>query len=365
MKRILALFLCALTAACATGPSKRAAPKPLSQKEIKKEPRAQERRPEKASKKPRKTEEKKEQKKDTLTGTDIAPPVTLTQDAGTLGETVKRIGEEVGGSLVLMNGIEGRPIGPLEFKRAKFGEVIARLAALTGAKYEAYPNYWFVYPEGYEPVLEVTVAGALDPAYANLTAGMSFGYGTPLYAAFQLLGNSLGITLVADNIVAESKCGALTLARIPLSDALDAILKSARSLKGRFQVESTPEYVFIYATENTTPRTVLLNGEALSPEQSAVLDKPVNVVLPNPSEDPAHRKMVLGATTLAKVLDVLSRQLGVKVTAEPGLEEFPVNPVVLNRVRVRTAMDLIIRQWYQPEVGYEFANNQIIIERRK
>jgi hypothetical protein len=365
MKKVLALFLCSLTVGCATGPSRRAAPKALSRKELKNEQHAQERRLKRASKKEQKKEEKKERKKDTLTGADIAPPVTLTQDAGTLGETVKRISEEVGGSLVLMNGIEGRPVGPLAFKRAEFGKVVEQLATLTGCKYEAYPNYWFVYPEGYEPVLEVTVAGVLDPAYANLTAGMSFGYGTPLYAAFQLLSNSLSITLVADNIVAESKCGALTLVRIPLSDALDAILKSARALKGRFQVESTPEYIFIYATENTTPRTVLLNGEALSPEQNAVLDKPANVILPNPSEDPAHMKMVLSATPLAKVLDVLSRQLGVKVMAEPGLEEFPVNPVVLNRVRIRTAIDLIIRQWYQPEVGYEFANNQIIIERRK
>lgn len=205
-----------------------------------------------AARKQQKREENKERKRDTLAGTDTAPRVTLTQDAGTLGETVKRISEEVGGSLVLMNGIEGRPIGPLEFKSAKFGEVVAQLAALGGCKYEAYPDYWFVYLEGYEPVLDVTVAGALDPAYASLTAGMSFGYGTPLYAAFQLLSNSLGITLVADNIVAESKCGTLTLARIPLSDALDAILKSARALKGRFQVESTRSMSL--STPPKTPR---------------------------------------------------------------------------------------------------------------
>jgi hypothetical protein len=38
---------------------------------------------------------------------------------------------------------------------------------------------------------------------------------------------------------------------------------------------------------------------------------------------------------------------------------------VLRQVRVRTAMDLLIRQWYQTEFGYRLSDGQIVIERRK
>jgi len=343
MRRITALLLCALLAACATGPGKTAS---------------------RASKESR-NEAKKAKAKPRVANVNPAPNVTLSQPASTLGDTVQHIGEEVGGSLVLMNGIESRKVGPLGFKSEKFGAVVEHLAEMTGCKCKAYPNYWFVYVAGYEPVLDVTLAGKLDGAYAGRTAGMSFGSDTPLYEAFALLGDTLGITIVADNIVAEAKCGALTLANIPLEDGLDALLQSARLVPAAFQVESTAEYIFIYASQNVTPASALLNPEALTPEQNALLDKKVDVTLPVPQEDPEHRRMVLGATPLAKVLGTLSQSIGAKVSIEPGLDDLPVNPCALRQVRVRTAMDLLIRQWYQPEFGYRLANDQIVIERRK
>jgi len=64
------------------------------------------------------------------------------------------------------------------------------------------------------------------------------------------------------------------------------------------------------------------------------------------------------------VLDSLSQQLGILVVAEKGLEDLPVNPVVLNNVRVQTAMDLLIRQWLIPDFGYQVAGDRIVIRRR-
>jgi hypothetical protein len=359
MRRIAVLLLCALLASCTTGSDKAARD---SSKQAKKQAKAGREKP--AKKRPEK-EAKKGKKKDPLADANPAPNVTFSQSAGTLGDTIGRLSEEVGGSLVLMNGIEGRRVDALAFKDAKFSTVVERLAEMTRCKCQAFPDYWFMYLEGYEPVLDVTVAGKLDPAYAQYTAGMAFGPETPLYGAFALLGDSLGITIVADNIVAEARCGALTLARIPLRDGLDALLKSARLLPTAFQVESTPEYIFLFATQNVTPASALLNPETLTPDQNALLDKKVDVALPAPPEDPQHSPMVIGATPLAKVLDTLSASLGVKVGIEPGLDDLPVNPCALHQVRVRTAMDLLIRQWYQPEFGYRLSGGQIIIERRK
>ena len=356
MKRVIVLLLCVLIAACSTGADKKSRGE---DKKSKKESAAKQ----DASGKKAKKEKGKE--KELLADTNPAPNVTLSQPESTLGEAVMGISRKVGGSLVLMNGIEGRSAGALEFKGVKFGDVVERLASASGCKYQACPNYWFMYAGGYEPVLDVTVAGKLDAAYAGKAAGMTFGSDTPLYGALALLSDTLGVTIVADNIVAEAKCGTLTLSRIPLQDGLDALLKSARLLPEALQIESTPEYIFIYATQNATPASALLNAEALTPEQNALLDKKVDVTLPAPQGDPEHRPMVLGATPLAKVLDTLSQSLGVKVAFEPGLDDLPVNPCALRQVRLRTAMDLLIRQWYQPEFGYRLAGDQIVIERRK
>ena len=359
MRRIAVLLLCALLASCATGSGRTARDSSNRAKKQVKTAR------EKPGKKGTEKAAKKGKNKDPLADPNPAPNVTFSQPAGTLGDTIGRLSEEVGGSLVLMNGIEGRRVDSLAFKDAKFSTVVERLAEMTRCKCQAFPDYWFMYLEGYELVLDVTVADKLDPAYAQYTAGMAFGPETPLYGAFALLGDSLGITIVADNIVAEARCGALTLARIPLQDGLDALLKSARLLPTAFQVESTPEYIFLFATQNVTPASALLNPETLTPEQNALLDKKVDVALPAPPEDPQHGQMAIGATPLAKVLETLSASLGVKVGIEPGLDDLPVNPCALHQVRVRTAMDLLIRQWYQPEFGYRLANDQIIIERRK
>ena len=147
--------------------------------------------------------------------------------------------------------------------------------------------------------------------------------------------------------------------------ALEALLKSARVTPGSFQVDSTPEYTFISAIQNSNPKMTLLNPETLDAAQNALLDAQVDVALPLPNQDPAHLEIKAGATPLGQVLKTLSQQLGTPVAAEPGLEELPVNPCAFNHVRVRTAVDLLIRQWPVAEFGYELTGGQILIERRK
>jgi hypothetical protein len=278
---------------------------------------------------------------------------------------VRQFSEKVGGSLAVMNGLEAYPVGPFDFKRTEFKTAVEQIAAAVPCKVQAYPGYWFLYPEGYEAALDVTVAGKLDPAFANVKAGMTFGGGTHLFEMFALLSATMHITLLADNIIAETGCGTLTLAEIPLEEGLDAVLKSARLRAGTFQIESTPEYIFLYATQNSSLPSALLNAEALSPEQQAVLDRKVDVAVPELPDGPAQMAVPPGATLLAKALPILSKRLGVPITVEDGLQDLPVNPFVFSQVRVRTAMDLLIRQWPLPEFGYEFANNQFVIMRRK
>jgi LysM repeat protein len=60
----------------------------------------------------------------------------------------------------------------------------------------------------------------------------------------------------------------------------------------------------------------------------------------------------------------LSRQLGITIVAEKGLEGAPIKTGLMNDVRVSTALDLLVRQWPVPEFGYQFTQDRIVIRRR-
>ncbi len=291
------------------------------------------------------------------------PRVSLRQaEKVTLGDAVRQLGDEVGGSLVLMQGVENQVIGPFKFNRTPYKTVAQTLAEASGCVVQFCPYYYFIYPPAYEILVNVSLESRLDAAYDGLNAAMAFGADTPLFRVFALLGQALDITIVADNAIGDATCGELTLGEIPLERTIEAVLKSARIAPAAFRVESTSECIFIRAAGNIHPAELLLNPETLTPEQTARLDTHVDVVLPTPQTDPALIQIPDFPTRLREVLDALSVQLGMKVDAEPALYDFPVNPVVLNNVRVRTVIDLLIRQWLVPEFGYEVTENGIVLK---
>lgn len=287
------------------------------------------------------------------------PSVTIKLKPGTLGGAVRRIGEEFGGSLVLMKGIETLPVGALRFDDVEIPGVAEALAAQTGCNVEVRPNYCFVYPPGYEMLTGVSLEGQLDPVYADMGAEIALGASMSLTTAFQLIGQVLDTTVVADNAVAAAECGELTLGAIPLEDALEAVLKSARV--PRPAVDSTSEFNFIYHAGNPSPRSFLLKAETLDKRQNALLETRVDVVLPWRPSDPTKVLVPPAATPLEKVLKPLSEQLGVRVMAEADLAEVPIEAAILRGVRIRTAIDLLIRQWPIHEFGYEMTPDGILI----
>jgi hypothetical protein len=362
MKKVVALFLCGILAACATGSGGK---KPAGKTAEKIERKAAKSPADKSKKSSANKPKKSSHRKEWLAETNPTPSVTLSQGESTLGETVLSISENVGGSLVLMNGIQELRVSPIAFHGEKFTSATETLAGMVSCSRQERPNYTFIYPKGYEQILDLSLEGKIDPSFKDKTAGMAFGCDTPLFQALALLGDAVGATIIADDMVAEARCGTLTLASIPVQDGLEALLKSARVPPNAVEIESTPEFIFIRSVHNTNSPSALLNPEALTDEQNVALDKKVDITLPAPSGDPNHVKMAMGAISLQKALGILSNSLGLPVTIEPGLEALPVNPCVMRQVRVRTAMDLIIRQWLQPDFGYSFNGVQITIERRK
>ena len=293
--------------------------------------------------------------------TDPRPLVTFNQPSNSFETTVRLVSEQVGGGLVLMSGIETRRTPPMKCRNLPYLDFVRQLAEGAGCAFADCPHYCFVYPPGYESLLDLATEETLDASYANLSVSMTFSFDTPLFEACSLVSHTLGVSIVTDNIVAEARCGSLTVPEIPLAECLNAMLQSARVPKGRFKIDSTPEYTFIYSVDNRSPRTALLGEEP----PGTMLDARVDVVLGIQLKGGGHLSVAPAASRLGDTLDTLSRQLGVTVTAERGLEALPVSPYVLNGVRVRTALDLLIRQWPVPGFGYEASADGIVIKRRQ
>ena len=290
------------------------------------------------------------------------PRVTLKLEQTTLGETVRAIGEAAGGSLVVMNGVETRPVGPVRFTRDEMAVVAKKLAGDSGCMVQDCGAYIFLYPldEHYAPLETVSMDGLLNGTFERMTGGMAFGSGLQLYAVCAWVSYAKNITLITDNVVSDNLCGELVLDDIPLAEAIEAVLKSARI--HMFDVESTDEFIFIRAKQNVTAASQLLNADQLTEQQRRSLMKRVNVVLPKKIDD--GFEMTIRPAPLRQMLPVLSKQLGVRIEADPSMYDFPVNPCVMNGVQLSTALDLLIRQWPVPEFGYEVLEDRIVIRRR-
>jgi hypothetical protein len=272
------------------------------------------------------------------------------------------MGETSGPSLVLMNGVEETPVKELALRNVSFDKAVKKIQEETGLLAQSCPNYTFLYPEGYGALQDLSLAGGLNPAFTVATGGMAFGSGLRLFTVFSWISYALNVTIVADNSIADARCGELTLGNIPLPDALEAILKSARVAS--FTIDATDEYVFISVPANKNPRSALLNADALDDAQRKFLEQRRNVILPKAPAPGETVEMARSAATLEDVLPSLSAQLNAKVVAEAGLEDLPVNPAIFRGTRVQTILDLIVRQWLEPNYGYQVLQDRVVIRKR-
>ena len=281
-----------------------------------------------------------------------AVETALDIERGPVGLAFRELSEASSTNVVLMNGLEIGQAGPYHFEKRAPEAAIREIAHDLGYEIHDAPHYIFIFAPGYEALRDVSVSGRLDKRVAGLRVDLAFGADTPLYSALALLGHTLGHTVIADNAVAAALCGEIHLKDVPLSAALDALLQSARVSRESFHVESTPDYTFVASASNVGGRPLLLGEDSLTDEQAAMLGRKVRVTLPFPQDDPEHLRGRIGASTLGEVLEGLSEQLGLPVTADANMHRLPVNPAVMTDVRVATALELLIRQWLVPEFAY-------------
>ncbi len=288
--------------------------------------------------------------------------VTLHLDQGPLSFVARQAAEAKGGGIVLMNGIASRMAGPFDFGKDDWDEITDALAEAASCKVSRGKHYNFLYPSdepAYTTLADFTLGEAVDSKLAARKTTFHFGSDIPLYNALALLGHTLGVTLVADNAVADTLSGEVILADAPLGEVLDALCKSARISRETVAVEGDSGHVFIRSVDNVSKQDLLTNEQGLDAAARERLDAKVNVSLPAPPKDSTRFEAAEGPVTLASALATLSAQLGVTVTADRGLEKLPVNPVVMRDIPVRTAINLLIRQWPVPKFAWTWKDGGI------
>lgn len=289
----------------------------------------------------------------------------LTIDGGnysSLGALVRAIGEQrAGGGVVLVSGLEERPAPAVSLERAAYGRGLERLAGPAECLVYDAGYYQFIYPPGYEALLEVSVAEAIHPLFRDQTATFAVGAGTNMYNALGLLSEVLGKSIVADNDIAEVWCGELFVENAPVGSILEALLQSARVLPGKYVVESTAEYIFVRSTSNRSDANVCLNADGLPAGAAEMLARVVDVRVPLQDGELRFQD---GYVPLESVLPALSVQAGVEVSAAAGMESFPVHPAAFLQMPVSDVMNLIVRQWPVGGFGYVAGASGIHFQRR-
>lgn len=287
--------------------------------------------------------------------------VTFSHPIAPLGDMMRAFGEATDGAFVLMSGLEEHAVPAVNYKTASYEQVIADFSKAVNASYTHTPFYYLILPQQYEALETVSLADTLDAKYRELRVGAIFGAKTNLYVLFSALSKSLGITIVADNYIAESRCGELHLPELPLATILEAILQSARIGPDAFVIENTPEYIFIRAPKNESAASVCLNTDALDAEKQAILDRKVSLIMPEAPDDKADVVLVSEPFPLQEALFPLTEQLGLEIVARRELADVPINPCVINNVRLSTALNLLIRQWPLARFGWELQTDRILI----
>lgn len=292
------------------------------------------------------------------------PPITFAHPGGPAGDLLRALGTQAGGGFVLMSGLEERAVPAVDFKQEPYDQAITRFAESIPSVCTSTPYYYLILPPDYDALQQVDLAETLDPIYHNIKAGAVFGAKTPLFAVFSALSTSLDITILADNYIAESRCGELHLPELPLPVLLAAVLQSARISTDAFIVENTPEYIFFRAPRNENPPSVRIESTSPPPDAQALLDKTVSLTLP-PLEDSQNQFVIASEPMpLNEVLYPLTKQLGIEVVAERRLADIPINPCVFRNVRLSTALDLLVRQWPLAQFGWELQPGRILLKQR-
>lgn len=289
------------------------------------------------------------------------PLASLTVEKRALGLLFRDLTEQTNAGLVLMNGLENINIEGLSMTDTPLPEILSEINRITGLSTHSTPHYTFMFDPAYESLVTMDFQGGIPGSYDDVRVFASFGSDTPLFSVFALLSRLTGKTLIADNAVADALCGEINLHDVPLPQAIEAVLQSARIPQSGVQLRATDDYIFVHSAVHTLRRAVA--SAAISDADRKILAEPCSISLLVYTEADNKVRSQLGASKLYKVLPELSLQLGIPVRVDADLNHFPVNPMVMNDVTRDTALKLFIHQWLVPEFEYTVVDGTVLIRR--
>lgn len=293
--------------------------------------------------------------------TPATPPPTASLDVSrrALGLVFRDLTEQTNAGLVLMNGLENIPIERLNVNNDPLPVVLAELSKLTGLVTHETPYYTFMFDPTYESLVTLNIKRQIPEIYDDVWVFAAFGADTPLFSVFAMLSRLTGKTLIADNAIGDALCGELNLHDVPLPQAIEAALQSARIPQHNFRIRATDGYIFLHSSAHQLRRNVA--SSKIPPESRKLLNEKCSISLLVYTEADNKIRSQLGASKLYKVLSELSLQLGMPVRADPLLDHFPVNPMVMNNVSRETALELLIHQWLVPEFEFTVVDGAVLI----
>jgi len=282
---------------------------------------------------------------------------------GTLAAWVRAQGAQGNVNVVLMNGLEEVRIDEEALRSLPPSAQLTEIIKRYNLSAHPTPHYTFLYTGEIPQVLALTLGETPPFPSAQEPVDARFGVNQRLYNALAALSYTAETSLVADNIVGDVRLGELALTQVPLHAAVLALLQSARIDAGAVELDMTAEYLFIGAKQAVPFTSVFADFTSNDAVVMSALENTVDVVIPHPIADPTRFPFYYTAFPFGEVLPALSKQLGIHVDCDPAMREFPVNYVVMRRIRARTALDLIARQWPVRGIRAEWRDGSVYLRK--
>lgn len=292
----------------------------------------------------------------------------LVKESALLNVIVRRLGDDYPVSISIVSGTETRWV-QIENPAKEIPELIEQIAANTNMAYQNINNYFFLYPTEqtiYETLTRLSISDGLPEKYKDIIVSASFGAGTQLFNVLNSLNFTYGCNIVADNSLAELSVGELVISKLPLITSLEMIFKSARVVPQNLKWCATDSFIFLYTPRNARLDELSDCKAFYTDITQPLYEKEVIISLPNPV--PLDKKVSLpfynGAMPLSKVAPALANQTGLTIEMMPGTENLPVNPCYLNKIELKTALDLLVFQWLDKSYSYSIENETIVFTKQ-
>jgi hypothetical protein len=127
-------------------------------------------------------------------------------------------------------------------------------------------------------------------------------------------------------------------------------------------VSSGNRYIFLHHKNSPGLASAFLENES-DPDAPERLQQQITLILPENAADNQSYYPQKGPTPLGRLLPALEKQTGLRITLDPMFHEIPINPVVMHDLPRRLCLDLLLRQWPVPNVGYALRNGTLELRR--